>query len=49
MPTRQRGSHELWSSPDGWLHVIVAGRDSTTVKRGTLASIRRQTGLEELR
>ena len=29
--------------------VTVAGKDSTTVPAGTLASIRRATGLDELR
>ena len=48
-PARQRGSHEVWLSPDGASHVIVAGKDSATVKRGMLAAIRRQTGLEDLR
>ncbi|MGB0612948.1 MAG: type II toxin-antitoxin system HicA family toxin [Miltoncostaeaceae bacterium] len=48
-PTRQRGSHEVWVSPGGRSRVTVAGKDSTTVMRGTLAAIRRQTGLEDLR
>jgi len=46
---RQRGSHEVWSSPDGSLRVTVAGRDSDTVKAGMLAEIRRGTGLGGLR
>ena len=46
---RQRGSHEIWGSRDGTRGTTVAGRDSDTVPPGTLAEIRRQTGLDELR
>ncbi|MGI8593219.1 MAG: type II toxin-antitoxin system HicA family toxin [Solirubrobacteraceae bacterium] len=46
---RQTGSHETWQSPDGGRVVTVAGRDSDTVPVGTLAAIRRATGLGELR
>ncbi len=45
---RQRGSHEIWVSPDGGSSATVAGKDSTTVL-WTLTAIRRQTGLEDLR
>jgi predicted RNA binding protein YcfA (HicA-like mRNA interferase family) len=46
---RQRGSHEVWTHPDHAIRVVVAGKDSDTVPVGTLGSIRRATGLEELR
>lgn len=45
----QRGSHEKWRSPDGRRTAIVFGKDSGTMPAGTLASIRRQTGLDHLR
>jgi predicted RNA binding protein YcfA (HicA-like mRNA interferase family) len=35
--------------PSEFRRVTVAGKDSTTVPAGTLASIRRATGLDELR
>jgi predicted RNA binding protein YcfA (HicA-like mRNA interferase family) len=46
---RQAGSHETWESADGARAVTVAGRDSDTVPPGTLAAIRRASGLENLR
>lgn len=46
---RQAGSHETWKSADGARVVTVAGKDSDTVPVGTLAAIRRATGLKELR
>ena len=46
---RQAGSHETWESPDGESGVTVAGKDSDTVPVGTLAAIRRATGLKDLR
>jgi predicted RNA binding protein YcfA (HicA-like mRNA interferase family) len=46
---RQRGSHEVWAHPDREEHVVVAGRESDTVPVGTLSSIRRASGLEQLR
>ena len=46
---RQTGSHESWESPDGARSVTVAGKDSDTVPAGTLAAMRRATGLDELR
>ena len=46
---RQHGSHEVWAHPSREGRVVVAGRDSDTVPVGTLGSIRRATGLEQLR
>ena len=47
---RVSGSHELWAHPDGRRVVIAGGgKDGREVPVGTLASIRRDTGLEELR
>jgi predicted RNA binding protein YcfA (HicA-like mRNA interferase family) len=46
---RQSGSHETWASRDGARVVTVAGKDSDTVPVGTLAAIRRATGLKDLR
>jgi predicted RNA binding protein YcfA (HicA-like mRNA interferase family) len=46
---RQAGSHETWESPDKARVVTVAGKDSDTVPVGTLAAIRRATGLKDLR
>lgn len=46
---RQRASHEVWASPDGTLRTVVAGRNSDMVHPRTLAAIRRQTGMDELR
>lgn len=46
---RQSGSHETWQSPDGKRLVTVAGKDSDTVPVGTLAAMRRATGLSDLR
>jgi predicted RNA binding protein YcfA (HicA-like mRNA interferase family) len=46
---RQAGSHETWESPDGSRAVTVAGKNSDTVPAGTLAAIRRATGLKDLR
>ncbi len=46
---RQAGSHETWESADGTRVVTVAGKDSDTVPVGTLAAIRRATGIDELR
>jgi predicted RNA binding protein YcfA (HicA-like mRNA interferase family) len=46
---RQAGSHETWESADATRAVTVAGKDSDTVPPGTLAAIRRATGLENLR
>jgi len=46
---RSSGSHETWRSHDGRKAVTVAGKDSDTVPAGTLAAMRRATGLEDLR
>jgi predicted RNA binding protein YcfA (HicA-like mRNA interferase family) len=46
---RQAGSHETWEREDGTKAVTVAGKDSDTGPAGTLAVIRRTTGLEHLR
>jgi predicted RNA binding protein YcfA (HicA-like mRNA interferase family) len=48
--TRVQGSHELWTHPDGRRVVVPGGgKDSREVAVGTLGSIRRATGLDELR
>jgi predicted RNA binding protein YcfA (HicA-like mRNA interferase family) len=46
---RQSGSHETWESPDAVRRVTVAGKDSDTVPSGTLAAMRRATGINDLR
>jgi predicted RNA binding protein YcfA (HicA-like mRNA interferase family) len=46
---RQRGSHEVWGRPGDIVRIVVAGKASDTVPKGTLGSIRRASGLEELR
>lgn len=46
---RQRGSHEVWWSPQTQRTTIVAGRAADTVPAPILSAIRRQTGLDELR
>jgi predicted RNA binding protein YcfA (HicA-like mRNA interferase family) len=46
---RQRGSHEIWAHPDRDNRIVVAGKGSDTVPAGTLSSIRRTSGLEDLR
>ena len=46
---RHAGSHETWESADGARVVTVAGKDSDTVPVGTLAAIRRATGMKDLR
>jgi predicted RNA binding protein YcfA (HicA-like mRNA interferase family) len=46
---RQRGSHEVWARPGHDPRIVVAGKDSDTVPVGTLGSIRRASGLEQLR
>jgi predicted RNA binding protein YcfA (HicA-like mRNA interferase family) len=49
VPVRERGSHEVWRSPAGDRIVTVAGKDSDSVPVGTLAAMRRTTGLDDLR
>jgi len=46
---RRRGSHEVWARFDSTARIIVAGKDSDSVPKGTLGSIRRASGLEDLR
>jgi predicted RNA binding protein YcfA (HicA-like mRNA interferase family) len=46
---RQRGSHRHFRHLEVPFVVTVAGNPSTTVPPGTLGSIRRTSGLEELR
>ncbi|MDQ3632219.1 MAG: type II toxin-antitoxin system HicA family toxin [Actinomycetota bacterium] len=47
---RVSGSHEIWVHPDGRrVAVPGGGKENREVPAGTLASIRRDTGLEELR
>jgi predicted RNA binding protein YcfA (HicA-like mRNA interferase family) len=46
---RQAGSHETWESADRMRSVTVAGKDSDTVPAGTLAAMRRATGLRDFR
>jgi len=46
---RQTDSHETWESTDRTRVVTLAGKDSDTVPVGTLAAIRRATGLRDLR
>lgn len=46
---RQRGSHEVWAHPDRADRIVVAGKNSATVPVGTLGSIRKASGLDDLR
>lgn len=46
---RQRGSHRTFKHPDRPAVITVAGGAADTIKRGTLADIRRKSGLEHLR
>jgi len=46
---RQRGSHEVWAKPGRPQRIVVAGKGSDSVPAGTLSSIRRASGLDELR
>jgi predicted RNA binding protein YcfA (HicA-like mRNA interferase family) len=46
---RQRGSHEVWGRPGESVRIVVAGKGSQTVPVGTLSSIRKASGLEQLR
>lgn len=47
--TRTKGSHRQYRAPDGSKIVTIAGKPGDTLKAGTLASIRRATGFEDLR
>ena len=46
---RQRGSHRQFRAPDASHVVTLPGKPGDTLKPGTLASIRRATGLDDLR
>jgi predicted RNA binding protein YcfA (HicA-like mRNA interferase family) len=47
---RTAGSHEIWAHPDGRFVVVSGGgKDNLDVPAGTLATIRKSTGLKELR
>jgi predicted RNA binding protein YcfA (HicA-like mRNA interferase family) len=46
---RRRGSHEVWAHPGHNARIVVAGKNSDTVPIGTLGSIRKASGLENLR
>jgi predicted RNA binding protein YcfA (HicA-like mRNA interferase family) len=46
---RRHGSHEIWAKPGEPARIVVAGKSNHTVPVGTLASIRRASGLEHLR
>jgi predicted RNA binding protein YcfA (HicA-like mRNA interferase family) len=46
---RQRGSHRQFKHPNRPALITLAGRPSKTVKPGTLAKIRRDSGIDELR
>jgi predicted RNA binding protein YcfA (HicA-like mRNA interferase family) len=46
---RQRGDHRQFKHADSEAVVTVAGKRSDTIRAGTLAKIRRDTGIEELR
>jgi predicted RNA binding protein YcfA (HicA-like mRNA interferase family) len=46
---RHRGSHEVWAHPEHEQRIVVAGKNSDTVPVGTLGSIRKASGLENLR
>jgi predicted RNA binding protein YcfA (HicA-like mRNA interferase family) len=47
--TQQRGSHRQFKHHESELVVTVHGKRSDTIKTGTLANIRRNSGIEELR
>jgi predicted RNA binding protein YcfA (HicA-like mRNA interferase family) len=46
---RRRGSHEVWAKPGEAARIVVAGKASDNVPVGTLSSIRKASGLEQLR
>jgi predicted RNA binding protein YcfA (HicA-like mRNA interferase family) len=47
--TRQRGSHRQFKHPENESVVTVHGKRNDTIKAGTLANIRRNSEIEELR
>lgn len=46
---RQSGSHRTYKHPERVLLVTVSGRWNSTMSVGMLTSIRRTSGIEELR
>jgi predicted RNA binding protein YcfA (HicA-like mRNA interferase family) len=46
---RRRGPHEVWTRADSTARIVIAGKDSDSVPKGTLGSIRRASGLENHR
>jgi predicted RNA binding protein YcfA (HicA-like mRNA interferase family) len=46
---RERGSHRQFRHPDRAPVLTVTGKRSVTIPVGQLASIRRKSGIEELR
>ena len=46
---RQSGSHEVWRHLETGRVVVVSGKDADDVPVGTLSSLRRTTGLRDLR
>jgi predicted RNA binding protein YcfA (HicA-like mRNA interferase family) len=48
-PIRQHGSHEVWAHPTRAGRVVVAAKAGDTVPVGTLGSIRKACGIEDLR
>jgi predicted RNA binding protein YcfA (HicA-like mRNA interferase family) len=46
---RERGSHRQFKHPDMAPVVTVTGKRSDTMRPGTLANIRRKSGIEEMR
>jgi predicted RNA binding protein YcfA (HicA-like mRNA interferase family) len=46
---RERGSHRQFKHPDLPPVVTVTGKRGDTMRPGTLANIRRKSGIEELR
>jgi predicted RNA binding protein YcfA (HicA-like mRNA interferase family) len=46
---RERGSHRHFKHSDVAPMVTVAGKRSDTMRPGTLANIRRKSGIEEMR
>jgi predicted RNA binding protein YcfA (HicA-like mRNA interferase family) len=46
---RRKGSHRQFRHPESPLTITVAGKPGATLAAGTLAQIRRKSGLEELR
>ena len=50
VPSGTRRAHEIWEHQDGRSGAVPGGgKDNREVPTGTLASIRRNTGLDQLR